>query len=468
MNKTELYILKFGGTSVGSLNGINNIKKILLSNNNENYLDPNIKKIVIVSAASNSTNLLENLYYKILENNEIEFLNIFNQYTSHEKNLNKSLKFDHYKLDNYFLELKNTFKTYMNGEIDKYKLKDYVLSFGEVISLNRIYNILCIENSNDKIHKKIKKYYSWDLGFITDSNFGNARPLDTSFKLINESYNKILIDESPDIIITTGFIGKDIYNNITTIGRGGSDLSATLFAKALNPLFVQIWSDVQGVMTSDPRYIKNTKLVNYMTYNEALELSFFGAKILHSETIEPILEYNIPLYILNTFDLNSSGTIINNKQDFNKTESIVKGISFNNENSIIYIEPKNSFITNNFICNIFLILNSLNIKCSMISFSKTSLSICIKSELKTSKLLNRLSFNNSNKISCKDDIGVICVVGETLHETQGIASKIFSTVYECKSNIEMISQSVSQTNILFAIKQYNLINVVQKIHDNFV
>jgi aspartate kinase len=283
-------------------------------------------------------------------------------------------------------------------------------------------------------------------------------------------YNENLQNDiNYDIIITTGFIGKDKYNKITTLGRGGSDLSATLFAKALNPINVQIWSDVPGVMSSDPRYIKNTKLLDDISYNEALELSFFGAKILHPETLEPILETKIPLYILNTFDLNCDGTII--KDIKNKTEkntnSIVKCISFNDNNSIIYIEPKNTFITNEFICNIFHTLNNTNIKCSMISFSKTSLSICIKTEYNTEKLLNKLLFNNTTKVSFQDKIGVICVVGESLYETQGIASKIFSTVSDCKSNIEMISQSVSQTNILFAIKQDNLVNVVQCIHDRF-
>lgn len=465
MENTQLYILKFGGTSVGKLEGLLNIKKIVLSNSTIKNLDPTIPKIIIVSAATNSTNILEKIYNTILDKDELKFNELLKEYVQHETNLNKQLNINNNEVNKCLESLKNLYYEFKDENL---KLKDLILSYGEIISMHRLYELLCRKNSENQVYKKIKKCYSWDLGFITDSNFGNARLLNNSFKLIKNKYDQLEKEEMPDIIITTGFIGKNDKNEITTLGRGGSDLSATLFAKALNPICVQIWSDVPGIMTSDPRYIKNTQLINNISYNEALELSFYGAKILHPETLEPILEYSIPLHILNTFDLNCDGTIIDNKQNSKETSTkTMKGISYNDENSIIYIEPKNSFISNNFVCNIFLILNSIDIKCSMISFSKTSLSICIKTELKSDKLLNRLLFNNSNKVTSKDNIGVICVVGESLCETQGIASKIFSIVSDCKTNIEMISQSVSQTNILFAIKQENIIDVVQQIHDKF-
>jgi aspartate kinase len=464
MNKTQLYILKFGGTSIGTLQGINNVKHILLANDTIKHLEPHIPKLVIVSAATNSTNLLEQIYSSILNNNLTQFTQILNTYISHEDNLNTLLNIN--PNHTYVSELQTIFNSYPHNNIDKNKLKDIVLSFGETISMNRLYNLLY----NTHTHKTIKKYHSWELGFITDSNHNSARLLETSYNLIQSTYNNIHKQQHPDIIITTGFIGKNHNNEITTLGRGGSDLSATLFAKALNPLSVQIWSDVPGIMTSDPRFIKNTRLINHMTYNEALELSFFGAKILHPETIEPILQSSTPLYILNTFDLNCSGTIITSPSPLNNSNNshlLRGGISFNNHNTIISIEPKTGIITNHFLYNIFLLLDSFNINCLMISFSKTNLSICIKTHFKSHKLLNALLFNNSNNISIKDNIGIICVVSESLCENRGIASKIFSLVYKCNTNIEMISQSVSQTNVLFAIKQDSLINVVQIIHDNF-
>jgi len=453
----KLYILKFGGTSVGKLDGINNIKTIL-NKENEN----NIIKLVVVSAACDSTNMLENLYLTIVNNEKENFDNLLENYKLHENNLNKSLEIDEY--NDYFTDLKNTFDNYRNQEIKQDKLKDYILSFGELISMNRLYDFLLKENNNQST--KILKIPSWDLGFIRfeylNFSFSDTLIQNKLENVIqeNSSFNNIHI-------ITTGFIAKNKNQEIITLGRGGSDLSATLFAKALNPIHVQIWSDVPGIMTSNPKYIKNTKLINNLTYNEALELSFFGAKILHPETIKPILKQEIPVYILNTFDLNSKGTIITKFNKSEKRTSIVKCISYNDENTIIYIEPKNTYITNNFICDVFLMLNNMDIKCSMISFSKTSLSICIKTEYKSEKLLQTLTFNNTNNIVYTDKIGVVCVVGESLYELQGIASKIFSTVSDCKTNIEMISQSVSQTNILFAIKQDNISNVVQKIHDKF-
>ena len=284
-----MHVLKFGGTSVGTEQGLYNISEILLNTNE------NTQKLVIVSAACKSTNMLEEIYMTVINNDEENFSKLLNKYNIHELNLNKKLNIEFCELNEYINKLQQVFK--LSNEKDPEKLKDYILSFGELISMNRLYYFLKNRKSNK--NKKITKVKSYDLGFITDSKFGNARLLKDSYNNISKNFEKMY--QNYNIIITTGFIGKNDKNEITTLGRGGSDLSATLFAKALNSELIQIWSDVAGIMSSDPRYIKDTKLINKMTYNEALELSFFGAKILHPETIEPILKNDIPLYILNTF-----------------------------------------------------------------------------------------------------------------------------------------------------------------------
>ena len=445
------YVLKFGGTSVGSQVGFQNIKRILLK---QEYC--NFKQLIVVSAASKSTNYLINIYDNLINKNiEQEIIKIkFLEYRNHEENLNKNLNINHNYFDLFFDELGSLLyehlikKNITYSNIDLNKLKDQIVSFGERISMCRLYNYLKLNGINS-IYKP-----SWELGFITDSVYTEATLLQSSYPNINKIINNI----KDNIIITSGFIGKDIEGNITTLGRGGGDLSASLFSSALNAPEIQIWSDVPGIMTCDPRVIKKSKLIHEMTYNEALELSFHGAKILHPQTVEPLLGKNISMRVLNTFDIDSKGTLIK-KNALNKYGPC--GLSFSKDNLILQITPKNELITNHLISDIFNILD--NNHHHLVSISKTSMSVAVNDI--TEDTLRHLSkkFN----IEINKGISVICLVGENMHNKLGIASKFFQTITDCNINIEMISQSSLQTNILVAVKNENLIKLLEKLHEVF-
>lgn len=433
------YVLKFGGTSLGSRISFENIKEILKSKT---------KKLIIVSAASKSTNYLINMFNSYNTHFGLDNTT-FLEYKNHEINLNKILEINNLDFNLLFDELETLLTLPPPKlDLDLLKLRDNIISFGERISMYRLHYYLNLH----KISSIAKQ--SWELGFITDSNYGEATLLKSSYEKI-----KNIVDNIQDeIIITTGFIGKNITNNITTLGRGGSDLSASLFSVAINSPEIQIWSDVPGIMSCDPRIISSPKLINEMTYDEALELSFHGAKILHPKTVEPLLGKNISMRVLNTFDINCKGTLIK-KGIFNKNGPT--GLSFSKDNKILQIMPKDQLMTNGFISKIFDILNDNH--CNLVSISKTTMSIAVNDI--SENILKELSrqFN----IEVNKHISVICLVGENMHNKLGVASKFFQTITDCNINIEMISQSSIQSNILVAVKDEHLIKLLTKLHEIF-
>lgn len=448
-----LKVLKFGGTSVGSLNGINNIRNVLLSNTNG-------VQLVVVSAASKSTDMLQtivdHLQKPIDEYHSLEYH--VNQYINHEFGIIHDLELE----ETYFHEIFNEFVKVILLIVNSFNIqnfnsyKDLLLSYGEYISMLRICKYLSAESEN------VICAPSWDLGFITDSNFGNAKILETSYNSINTKISEYLNQkQSNSIIITTGFVGKDIYGNVTTIGRGGGDVSASIFAVALKAESIEIWSDVPGIMTCDPKIVSNAKLITELSYAECIELSFYGAKILHPKTVQPLSYYNIPLYIKNTFDPESPGTkVIKEKNHHNETLAV--GISYSKNNTIININGKSLEII-----DLIYICNMLSKYCNyfnMISLTKSSISIALKSLDPTfdKTILEHLSVNYV--VNTIYNISIVSVVGQGLSNTVGIASKLFSGISSQHINIEMISQSAPQTNITFAVKDEFLNTTLNSIH----
>ena len=427
-------VLKFGGTSLSTAQTFENIFKIIIKNQDI---------LIVVSANSGSTNTL----VKIANNLDNKFFveKLFNEYKLHEEELNVLIKISNDSFTPIFEEIANIINS---NDISTPQLTDLIVSYGEIISMNRLYHYLnrfdldCVKNS------------SYDLGFITDSNFGNATLLKESFSQIEEIVKKI----NNKIIITTGFIGKDHLGNITTIGRGGSDLSASLFGVAIKTNEIQIWSDT-AIQTCDPRTIKNTKTIHELSFIEALELSFFGAKILHPKTIEPLLNTDCVLKVLNTFDLSIKGTVI--LKNINRKYRLPVGISYSQKNTIVHIFCKENIVSSDFMINVFTILKKFNMQFSMVSTSKTSISIALQDNqyiCELSKFFN---------VKYDTNFSVICIVGESLCNSVGMASTVFKTVARFGINIEMISQSASQTNIAFVVKDDDCLFVTQQLHDKF-
>jgi aspartate kinase len=259
------------------------------------------------------------------------------------------------------------------------------------------------------------------------------------------------------IIITTGFIAANSQGNVTTLGRGGSDLSASLFGVALDAN-IQIWTDVPGVMTCDPKITPNARLVPFMTLTEAYELSFYGAKVLHPKTIEPLLQKpHLTLQVLNTFQPSHVGTLISRDRFINYGKPIA--ISLSKENVIVHLSDIQNFY------KVFEIFSKHHIQLSMLSTSKSSVSFALSKVSNLNYIMDSLSETCS--VYVQEGFSVISIVGEGLKNTIGIASRVFQAAAKLGVNIEMISQSSGQVNISIAVSNTSSIPLIQQLHHEF-
>lgn len=263
-----MIVMKFGGTSVGSAANIQNLKTIVERNKSR-------KPVIVVSAVSEITDMLIKAAYEVPKNQFSQYNNIVKRHKEllHELDLAENLVDE---------ELENLNKCLneiaLLGELTK-KTLDYIMSFGERMSCKIV--TMYLNNHGTRA----KAFNSWDIGLRTDSNFGCANVLQKSLTTVRA--NLLDINEIP---VVTGFLGKDKNGEVTTLGREGSDLTASLIGSALNAEEIQIWTDVDGLMTTDPKIIKEAKTIDRISFEEAAELAFFGAKVLHPKTIEPAIK----------------------------------------------------------------------------------------------------------------------------------------------------------------------------------
>jgi aspartokinase/homoserine dehydrogenase 1 len=305
---------------------------------------------------------------------------------------------------------------------------------------------------------------------VTDNNFGNGR---VDFKATWKNIRKAL--KNPDqIYIITGFIAKTSKNETTTLGRGGSDFSASLFGAALGSSEIEIWTDVDGVLTADPKKVPGAYSISQMTYEEAMELSHFGAKVIHPPTMQPALEKNIPIRIKNTLNPQFKGTLISKKQK--KSNHLIRGLSSIDAVALLQIQGSGMIGSTGIAERILNALAKANINIILISQASSEHSICLgilphlakkaKSALEK-ELRYELHYGLVNEILIESNMAVIAVVGENMRKTKGIAGKIFQTLGRNGVNIAAIAQGSSELNISIVILRQDVNKALNSIHHAF-
>ncbi|HIP16276.1 MAG TPA: aspartate kinase, partial [Methanothermococcus okinawensis] len=310
-------VMKFGGTSIGDGKRMRHVAKIVTDKKKK---DKDV--VVVTSAMTQITNSLIDISKEALDVRDIKRINNFVEdiKKKHEEAIEDAIKSENIKRDvrktiyNLIDELEKVLigVAYL-GELTP-KSRDYILSFGERLSAP------ILSGAIKDLGYSSTYLTGGEAGIITDENYGCARPIRLEVK---EKVGPLLREGIIPVI--TGFIGSTEKGNITTLGRGGSDYSAALVGADLDADIVEIWTDVSGILTSDPRIVKNVKRIPRMSYIEAMELAYFGAKVLHPRTIEPLMEKNIPLRIKNTFDPENEGTLITNSKE--ESNNIIKAIT---------------------------------------------------------------------------------------------------------------------------------------------
>jgi len=435
-------VMKFGGTSVGSAERIKNVANIIKSHIKKN-------PVVVVSAVTKVTDMLIKLANECAQGKGDNIL--LNIKKIHYEILEK-LKIDKKLLKEDIEELSNlVYKTKSDKYIDAKRL-DETQSFGEQLSSKIVASQL------NRVGVKAQAFNSWDLGFLTDSEFGNAEPLEITYINLKKNMKKLNL-----VPVITGFIGKTESGEITTLGRGGSDYSAAIIGAAINAKEIQIWSDVNGVMSAEPEIVKDVKTIEDISFAEASELAYFGAKVLHPKTLLPAINKNILVKVLNSFNPKNKGTAILNKTTKNK--KVVKAIAYKKDITLINIESTRMLGAYGFLARIFDIFDDYRKSVDVVSTSEVSVSLTIDNEKNINNIVDELK--DVGEINVAKKKAIICVVGEGIKTTPGIAGRTFAVLGKNKINIEMISQGASKINITFIVDEKSAEKAVKILHEEF-
>lgn len=459
--------MKFGGTSVGTGENIRNVANIIKNNSKKGH-----KVLVVVSALAGITNQLINEAEEVKEGKEERIQEFIKELT--EKHLqvidkaieNKKLKNETEVDVKKIIEELEKILIGINyvGELTL-KTKDQVLSFGERLAA-------LIVSATLRDYKLESQYFSGKkAGIVTDSKFGEANPLMnfTTHQAIKRI--KPLLEKNM-IPVITGFIAANQDGVVTTLGRGGSDYTATILGVALDVDEVWIWTDVDGIMTSDPKIISDAKTLSGLSYGEAAEMAIFGAKAMHPRALEPIIKKQIPVRIRNVFNPKNPGTLISEGAEV-KSKEVVKAIALITDVSMINIRGAGMVGAPGSYAKIFKILGKNNINIMMVStaVSEANISIIIRRN-QLEKAISTLEIallgkGLGNKITSEDDVCVIAAMGANMKGSLGVASRIFTAVAKKKINIHMIAQGSSELNISFVVKERDGPTAVNAIHEEF-
>lgn len=439
--------MKFGGTSVKDADAIIRLSDIIRSHND--------RKFIVVSAQAGITDKIVNIIGS-LKNSKIEdAYDLIEQtrkqhiITAQNLNLKKSVIS---KIEQKIEELRNIiFALSILGEVSP-KSQDKLLSFGEDLSVLIIYEYLLKKSEN-------VKFIDSRLLIKTDDEYTSAN---IDFKATEEAVkNQLSINSEFDVYLTQGFVASNKYGDTTTLGRGGSDYSASVIASVLNADELRIYTDVDGILTSDPRYIKNVKLIKRLSYDEASELAYFGAKVLHPKTIMPAVDKNIPVIVLNTFNPNKSGTtIIKSKSGIN----IIKAIAFRKNVTVINIISNRMLGAYGFLSKVFEVFNKYHTSVDIVTTSEVSISLTIDDTKNLKSIVDELE--KIAKISVRKNMAIVSAIGEGIRNTAGIAARFFGILRGI--NITMVSIGASEVNLSIVLAEKDLLNAVQLLHNEFL
>ena len=337
---------------------------------------------------------------------------------------------------------------------------DYITSFGERLAAPILAGAITTRGSG------ARPFTGGEIGLITDKNFQNATPLSFAEKRIREALVPNLKEYIP---VVTGFIGETEKGVITTLGRGGSDYSATLIGSAIDADEIWLWKDTAGIMTADPKIVPAAKRIPVIAYIEAMELSYFGAEVLHSRSMEPVLRKKIPIRVKNTFKPDDPGTLVVEKPE--KVNDVVKAITVIRDCALVNISGFGMIGVPGIAAEVFASLARKSVNIMMISqgSSERAISILVdgKDLKKAISALDSCFPSIKKEIIYRDDVSVLAIVGAGMAGTPGVSGRIFSALGTNQINVIMISQGSSEYNISMVISDRDVGRAVGVIHNEF-
>lgn len=332
---------------------------------------------------------------------------------------------------------------------------DYLLSFGELIS-SEIVTAAFIARGLDAVWVDSRKCV------VTDAGHTRALPLPAETRENTQAVLAPIVAKGK-IPVMGGFIASTREGVPTTLGRGGSDFSAAILGAALDAGKIEIWTDVEGMMTTDPRLCPDARTIERISFNEAAELAYFGAKVLHPATLLPAIQKNIPVYVLNSRNVNSTGTEITEHAP--PGDEMFRAITAKTGISIVNVVASRGIMVHGFLRKVFEALDKHAASVDLVAISEVSLSFTMETKRLPQALLTDIE--QLAEITCDDRQAIICLVGEDIHGRPGIAASVFNSLAEAGVNIRMISQGASEINISVVIKEADVPHAVRHLHDRF-
>ncbi len=458
-----MQVLKFGGSSVATAQNFKKVIEIVKQNLAKE------KTVVVVSALGSVTDLLLAAANAALVDITKAQHHIDTIATKHKEVIEELLS-NNFKddililLNKYCKEIEDLCKgIFLLGELSS-KTKDKIVCFGELLSSQIISATL-------KVQKIENTWLDARKLIVTDNNFEAAI---VHFSETNKLIYSAINENENNLFIVPGFIAADADGNTTTLGRGGSDYTASIFAAAVNATSLDIYTDVSGMMTADPRIVNNYKLIPTISYQEAMELSHFGAKVIYPPTIQPVMVKNIPVKIKNTFVPTDEGTVITNEQTPSNT--VITGISSINKLSLISLEGSGMVGIPGFSKRLFEALASQKINVILItqSSSEHSISVGIETaDVQKAKTSVDAAFEyeiNIQKVEpliIENNLAIVALVGDQMKNHTGVSGKMFHTLGSNGINIRAIAQGSSERNISAVISTSDVVKAVNILHEAF-
>lgn len=439
-----MIVMKFGGSSVANAERIKHVASIIKA-----YKEK--KPVVVLSAMGDTTDhLLEAADQAVKGIVDVEGVAKLHKETAELLDVNIETIQDLLKELNQLLTGISMLK-----EISK-RSRDYLVSFGERMSVRMMAAYLTKEGIPAKF------YDAWDIGILSDSNYMAAELLDSVWDDIPKYLTGYKNGTDVEIPIVTGFIAKDVKGNITTLGRGGSDLTATMIGAAMQAEEVQTWKDVDGILTTDPRIVKEAKPVPEVTYEEAQELAMFGAQVLHPRSMVPVRKSGTPVRVKNSYNITSPGSIIVE----NHTGKVPPVCAITTVKNITLIDIVSSRMLGaaGFLAHVFNNFLKWNISIDVIATSEVSVSLTVNTKADLSGLISDLE--QASQVSVRKEKAIVTIICDAAHSSAILASG-FQALAEEGINVQMISQGASKVNISMIVDADEADKTIQILHSAY-
>ncbi len=458
-------VMKFGGTSLGDAKRISDVCKIIAGRKDDEI-------VVVVSAIAGVTDMLVSTARKISEGGMSESdIKVFigelferHRLIAQKVLSEKDLELVLIELERFSAELEKILIGILYvGELTS-RSYAYIVSFGERLSAPIVSGAL------NSCGVKSSWFTGHGAGIVTDSVFEKAAPIwESTVKNVKSRLEKSLKETVP---VVTGFITGDSAGRITTLGRGGSDYTAAILGVAIDAEEVWLWTDVDGIMTTDPQLVKEAKTIPVISYIEAMELAYFGAKVLHPKSIEPAMETGVPVRVKNTFNPSGEGTLIVKEQE--TTPKVVKAVSVMTHVTLVTISGVGMIGVPGVAARSFSALADKNVNILMISqgSSEVNISFVIEgADLKKAVDVLKSRFKNKGivrKVDYNEDVAIIAIIGAGMKGTKGVAARVFTAVSKADVNVLMIAQGSSEVNISFVVSEEDAKKAAKALHDEFI